>query len=202
MTLERRTHALLELIETHRRTRSDALITEARARAAALVAQAHADARARMRDAWAEERQRAHDRVASALANLQTRRRLHEQHHSAALLELGWKRLPGALRDRWCDAGCRSLWTDAVVAEATRVLPAGRWRIVHAPDWPEAERQVLAARLARNRDAQPEFVADAAIDAGLRVVAGGNVVDGTLAGLVADRDDLGAKLLRQLEVSG
>ena len=202
MTLERSTRALLELVETDRKTRSDALIAEARAGAAALVAQAHADARARVRNAWAEERGRAHDRVAAALANLQTRRRLHEQRHSASLLALGWERLPDALRDRWRDARCRSLWTDAVVTDATRVLPARSWRIVHAPDWPEAERQALAARLARDRDARPEFVADASIGAGLRIVAGGNVVDGTLTGLLADRDDVGATLLRRLEVSG
>ncbi len=202
MTLDRRTQALLDLVETDRRTRSDALIAEARARASALVAQSHADARARMRGAWVEERQRAHDRVAAALANLQTRRRLHEQHHSAALLDLGWQRLPDALRERWRDARCRSLWTDAVVADAKRLLPGGNWRIVHAPDWPEAERQALAARLARDGDVQPEFVADAGIGAGLRIVAGGNVVDGTLTGIVADRDDIGARLLRQLEVSG
>src|SRR5512135_836678 len=202
MTLERRTEALLELVETDRRTRSDALIAEARARSAALVAQAHADARARMRDAWTEERQRAHERVAAALANLQTRRRLHDQQRGAALLELGWRRLPGALRDRWRDARCRDLWTAAVVNDATRLLRAGRWCIVHAPDWPEAERQALAARLARDHDIQSEFVADAAIDAGLRIVAEGNVVDGTLTGLLADRDDIGAKLLRHLEVSG
>jgi hypothetical protein len=200
MTLERRTRALLELVETDRRTRSEALIAEARARAAALVAQAHADARVRMRDAWTEERQRAHDRVAAALANLQTRRRLHEQHHSAALLDLGWQRLPRALRERWRDARCRSLWTAAVVADATRLLPGGSWRIVHAPDWPETERRALAARLAREGGVQPGFIADAGIEAGLRIDAGGNVVDGTLAGILADRDDIGARFLRQLEV--
>ncbi|MGE5089905.1 MAG: hypothetical protein ACM3QY_12315 [Candidatus Levyibacteriota bacterium] len=200
MTLERRTRALLDLVENDRRTRSDALIAEARTRAAATIAQAHADARARMRDAWAEERQRAHDRVAAALANLQTRRRLHEQKHSAALLALAWQRLPDALRERWRDADSRVRWTDAVASHAMRLLPRGSWRIVHAPDWPEAERQALAASLAHDRGVVPEFVADAGVEAGLRIVAGGNVVDATIAGMLADRDDIGARLLRQIEV--
>ena len=45
----------------------------------------------------------------------------------------------------------------------------------------------------------PTFVADTGIAAGLRIAAGGNVVDGTLAGLVNDRSEVGAKLLRHLE---
>jgi vacuolar-type H+-ATPase subunit H len=202
MTLERRTQSLLDLVENDRRTRSDALLADARARASTLVAQAHADARARMREAWAEERQRARDRVAAAAANLQTRRRLHEQKHGAALLALAWQRLPDALRQRWRDADSRSRWTDAVVTDALRLLPRGQWRIIRAPDWPEGEREAVAARLARDPAVRPEFAADTDIDAGMRIVAGGNVVDGTLAGMVADRDDIGAKLLRQLEVSG
>ncbi|HSQ82167.1 MAG TPA: hypothetical protein VLU54_13720 [Casimicrobiaceae bacterium] len=202
MTLERRTQALLDLVENDRRTRSDALLADARARASALVAMAHADARARLREAWARERQRAQDRVAAAIANLQTRRRLHEQKHSAALLALAWQGLPDALRERWRVADSRIRWTDAVLAHAMRLLPRGQWRIVHAPDWPEGERQAVAARLAQDPGVRAEFAADTDVEAGMRIVAGGNVVDGTLAGVIADRDDIGARLLRQLEVAG
>jgi hypothetical protein len=44
-----------------------------------------------------------------------------------------------------------------------------------------------------------QFEADPAIHAGLKVVANGNVIDGTLAGLLADRHEFEAQLLRQLE---
>jgi hypothetical protein len=43
------------------------------------------------------------------------------------------------------------------------------------------------------------FEADAAIAAGVKVVAAGNAIDGTLAGLLADRPAIEARLLRQLE---
>ncbi|MDE2003140.1 MAG: hypothetical protein KGJ99_06830 [Betaproteobacteria bacterium] len=201
MTLEQRVQALLDLVESERRTRSDAIVGEARSRAFAVLAQAHASARARMREAYAEERQRAHARVAAALANLQTRRRLHEQQRSAALLALAWQRLPEALRARWRDAGPRRLWVDAAVAEARRVLPHGQWRVIHATDWPAGEQQAFVVRLAIDSGVSPGLSADSGIDAGLRIVAGGNVVDATLAGLVVDRDEIGARLLRQLEQS-
>ena len=199
MTLDSRTQALLVLIERDRNSRREAILAEARDRARALLAQAHADARARMREAFAEERRRAHERVAAARANLSTRRRQHEQRRAAALLALGWQRLPAELRGRWQDGARRSLWVEAIVAAAARALPHARWAVVHGADWPAAEREALGARMTAELAMAPTFVADAAIVAGLRISAAGNVIDGTLAGLVSDRSEVGAQLLRRLE---
>jgi hypothetical protein len=85
------------------------------------------------------------------------------------------------------------------VAAALNVLPHRQWRIAHGPGWPVEERQPLLARLAPSLDAAPACDEAGDIVAGLRVAAGGNVVDGTLAGLLEDRAQVGAQLLRQLE---
>ena len=201
MTLERRAQALLALVEGDRNAQRAAILAEARGRASALLAQAYADARERMREAFAEERRLSRESLAAARAKLATRRRLHEQHRTAALLALGWQRLPDALRERWHDTELRGIWVDAILAVACRVLPHVQWRIAHGPDWPAAERQAINARVTPDLDAAPTFVADAGIRAGLRISAGGNVVDGTLAGLVNDRIEVGAQLLRLLEQS-
>ncbi len=199
MTLERRAQALLDIVEIDRCEQCETILAEARGRASALLAQVRADARARMREAFVEERRRLHERAAAAGAKLQTRRRLHEQQRTAALLALGWQHLPDALRARWRDGDTRRLWVDAVVAMAWRVLPRAQWRIAHDPAWPVAEQQVLGARVARELDVAPAFNADTGIDAGLRIASGGNVLDGSLAGLLADRVEVGAQLLRYLE---
>ena len=91
-------------------------------------------------------------------------------------------------------ATLRRLWVDAVVASA--LARAAARAVAHRadPDWPAAERQALVARLAPDLDAAPSFNADAGIDAGLRIAAGGNVVDGSLAGLLEDRAEVGAQL--------
>lgn len=201
MTIERRTQALLDLVEGDRSMQCEGILDEARARAAALLAQAHADARIRMREAFADERQRAHERVAAARATLQTRRRLHEQQRAAAMLALCWRHLPDALQQRWREPALRQRWVDAIMTAARHALPRGPWRIVHGPDWPQAERQPLCALLAHDLESAPTLVADPGIAAGLKVTAGGNVVDGTLAGLLDDRVDVGAQLLRHLEES-
>jgi vacuolar-type H+-ATPase subunit H len=201
MTLERRAQALLDLVEEDRCRQCDAIIGEARARAAEVLARSHADARARMRELFADERQQARERVDAAQARLQTRSRLHEQRRAADMLALGWRRLPEALLARWRDAGQRQCWVDAVTAIAIRVLPRTRWQIVHGPDWAVTEQRALCVRVTPAPDLAPTLIADAGIAAGLKIAAGGNVVDGTLAGLVSDRTEVGARLLRYLEPS-
>lgn len=199
MTIERRMQALLAIVEEDRRKQVDAILGEARARAAAQLRDAHREARERMRSAFADERRQRAERVHAAQANLQTRRRLTTQQRATALLGLAGQRLPEALAARWHAPQTRHAWVAHVVAQAKAALPARRWRIDHAPDWPAAERDVLVAQLAREGAAPPELRADATIGAGLRITGEGTVVDGTQAGLLRDRAENGARLLAYLD---
>jgi len=199
MTLAARTLALLELVDHERHAQCDALVGEARAQAAALVAQARAASRQRAHEALQEELARVEAAIAAAQAELQTQRRLHAQRRIEALLALGWQRLPEVLRARWQDPARRAAWIERAIIAGRSVLPAGEWHVFHGDGWPEAERTALSQRLLEERGADPTFVADARIEAGLRVAAGGNVVDVTLAGLLADRDEIGGRLIGLLE---
>ena len=200
MNLERQQQALLDLVEADRRQKCDAILTAAQDHAAAVLRQAHADARARMRKAIVEERLRRDARVDAARANLETRRRLAEQRRAAELLAAGWKRLPEELLRRWRTPESRRRWFAAVVAGARASLPATAWRIIHAPDWPAAERDAIRSELALAQGAECLFDEDSRIRAGLKIAANGNVVDGTQDGLVSDHTDIGSKLLHLLEI--
>ena len=199
MTHDTRTQALLDLVEDDRRAQCEAIVAAAEQQAAALLTQARTEARQRVREVFAQQRPRAQARVAAARARLQTRSRLHEQQRATAWLALGWQRLPQALRARWQDGAARRMWVDAAIDSARRVLAPGAWRVVFAAGAPECERVELAARLQRDIGAAAVFVEDARIDAGLRIVADGNVVDATLGGLTADRSEIGALLLGEGE---
>lgn len=210
MSLAARTDALLALIEDDRRAQCEALLAEARAQADALVAQAHAQARAQVHEALLGERARLADALAAARAELQTRRRLHEQRRVEALLARGWQRLPQLLAERWRGADTRRAWTEQALARALALLPrpgqpdgaaadAGAWTIAWGADWPEAERLDIAARIAQRTGAAPAWRQDARIAAGLRIGAAGNVVDATAAGLLADRDEVGGRLIGLLQ---
>jgi hypothetical protein len=199
MPVDRQTQALLALVEADRAKKCEAILAEARARAIALLDEAHADAARRMRAAFVEERARRDERVAAARANLQTRRRLALQRRAAALLALGWSRLPDELSRRWRAPDARRTWVANAVASAREILPRAGWRITHAPDWPDAERDAVARELTAALDAAPEFIVNPGVGSGLRIAAGGNVVDCTLHGLTADRADVGAQVLRLLD---
>lgn len=199
MTVEGQMQALLDLVDADRRQKCEAILADARGRGAAVLRQAHAEARARMRKAFAEERVRRDARLDAARANLQTRRRIADQHRAAALLAAGWTRLPEELLRRWRAPELRRRWVDAVLAAARAALPGTAWRIAHAPEWPAAERDAIRAELAAAHGTDCRFDADPRIRAGLRISTNGNVVDGTLDGLLADRADIGSQLLHLLE---
>ena len=199
MSAERQAAALLALVEADRARQCDAIDAEARSRADAIVREAHAAARARMRAAFAEERGRMEARVAAARANLETRRRAAANSFAAAQIAAGADRLPAALEARWVDAATRRAWVDDAVGQARALLPRGAWRTVHAPGWPRDERDALATDLASTHGTTVTFVEDATVGAGLKLAAAGNVVDGTRAGLLADRAEIGALLLAALE---
>ncbi len=197
--VEHQARALVDLVEADRERQCTQILGEASSRAAALRTQSQAEARARMRQAFAEQRLLQRSRIAAAEARLATHRRLHEQQRSAALLRLAGEQLPGELLALWRQGASRAIWVDHVIAAASARIPHGPWHIVHAADWPPSEQQALAQTIAAESGAAPLFEPDATIGAGLKIVADGNLIDGTQGGLLSDRDDIQARLLRYLE---
>jgi hypothetical protein len=199
VNIEQQKRALLDLVEADRARQCAQIVGDAKARADAVLTQAHADARSRMRLAFDDQRQRRREQIAAAQARLATQRRLHEQQRTAALLRLAWDQLPGQLRALWQQPASRTAWVGHVLASARTRMPRGSWHLVHAPTWPAEEQQALAPAIVAASGAAPVFDTDATIAAGLKVLANGNAIDGTLAGLLADRPAIEARLLRQLE---
>jgi hypothetical protein len=199
MTLESHVQALLDLVESDRQRRCEAIRREAEKTASATRASARDQAIERLRTAFKDERELREQRIAAAQAKLQTHRRLHDQRWAAALLEAGWQRLPDLLLRRWSAAPSRERWVGQVVTEARAHLRPDSWRIAHAELWPREERATLTTTLTRELGASPQFVADAAVRAGLKISSGANVIDGTLSGLLSDRADIAARLLRHME---
>ena len=199
MTMEARVQALLDLVEADRARRCATIEADAQTRANSTRVVARTAALQRLRTAFKEERERRDARIAAARAKLQTHLRLQAQRRAVALLAAGWQRLPEVLCDRWLSPDTREAWVRRVVSEARTVLPNGSWRIEHASNWLAEERARWSDALRRDFAIQPQCVDDATIRAGLRISAGGNIVDGTLSGLLADRSEVGARLLGHLE---
>lgn len=198
-TVDSQMQALLTLLDEDRRRQCDALIADAQARARSVLRQAQDDARVRMRAAFAAERQRLEQQIRAAAARLQTERRLSEQERLAQLLRLGWQMLPDALLERWRDPGRRSKWVAHAIDSAQRLLPREMWSLQVAPGWPAEERDQALQSVASRLGAMPGCSEAAELQAGLLIIAAGNRLDATLAGLLADRAAIDARLLDYLE---
>lgn len=198
-TVETQMQALLTLLEEDRRRQCDALIADAQARATSVLEQAQRDVRVRMRAAFAAERQRLDQQLKEAAARLQTEQRLREQERRAQLLRLAWDMLPAALLQRWQDPDRRSKWVAQAIDSAQRLLPHDSWTLSVAPGWPAAEREQVLRSVASRLGAMPGCSETAQLQAGLLIVAGGSRLDATLAGLLADRAAIEARLLDYLE---
>lgn len=199
LTLEQRKAALLMLVEDYRARRCAELLDPAREQARTLLRSARAEGRRRVHTTISEARQRLAGEVGAAQARLATERRLAAQRHAVQVLQQAWSALREALHARWTNAAARRLWLDAHLARALRVLPRSRWEIEFARDWPLAEREALAARIASAGVAEASWLAREDIDGGVRIRAGNNVVDATIDGLLADRAALEGRLLDVLQ---
>ncbi len=186
--------ALLELVENDRIERRRALEDESRRQAREILATARREARARVRAALVPERRRLRERLAALEARLATETRLSGQRRLRERLDEAWRELPLALARRWADPASRAQWTAHVRSAALGALGAGSWRVSHAPGWPGEERAAFAGALEARGPDDVTFEESPAIAAGLVVRAGGNVVDGSAAGLTADRAAIDAQL--------
>lgn len=189
--------ALLSLIEEDRARRCSAHAAEAERAVAQILREARAAARILVHEALVHERRRLRERLAGYNAGLATETRLRDQRRFRALLDTAWQRLPQVLAARWADTAQRVAWVAHVVDCARTALPAGQWTITHAPGWPGDQREALAARLAP-AGITVAFLDNAALGAGFEIRAGGNRIDGTTAGLMADAGEIGARLLDAL----
>lgn len=199
MSVDDQAAALLAVVAAHRSSVTGELLARARAESRRIVAEAHVAARQRLRNALTHERERLAASVDAAEARLQTRRRLHRQASVAEVLADAWGRLEAALVARWQSQPTRTRWVRHHLERAAAMLSADGWEIACAAPWGADEQADTVRWLAARGVSGVRTVTDAGIRAGVRVRAGHNLLDATLAGLLADRDALAGRLLHYLE---
>jgi vacuolar-type H+-ATPase subunit H len=210
MNIEESAKTLLKLVENYRSQECREAIDKARAEAAEVLRRAWRRERDHLHASVEAERSRARTLIQSARAERATRERTSGDRLNADLLALAWPRLRAMLEARWRDPVGRETWVARALEQALAALPAGPWTVRHASDWaaPEAAGPcvAVAAKLAASLPAASSageapalrFLADPALAAGLIVDGGGAVLDASLDGLLADRQQLDARLLALL----
>jgi hypothetical protein len=199
MNVEARERELLGVVEAYQAEECARLAAAAREEGARLIGQAHREARRRVHRVVSEERGRIQAQVRAAESELATLRRMREQRTALTLIETAWKSLRPALEGRWADAAGRAAWMRAVVAQGRAHLPHGAWVASHPPGLAPAEQETLRALVLEASGHEPALTAVPALRAGLLLRSGHAVLDGSVDGLLANREWVEARLLGLLE---
>jgi len=197
--LDAQSQRLLQLVEDYREQRCRTLVDRAEQQSRELLGQARHDALERVREAIAAERARGRERIDTAQARQQTRRRQREQEQTLAALEQAWPQLEAALQARWQSTQTRRVWVEATVNQALHTLPGHPWTVAHPPGWDPQELEPLAAAIEKHCGEAPRMHAEETLPAGLRLCCNGACVDASIAGLLADRVRITARLLARLQ---
>ncbi|HMA98044.1 MAG TPA: hypothetical protein VKO38_01170 [Wenzhouxiangella sp.] len=177
---------LLSLLDEAGERECAALISEAEQKAAELRSRAFGRARERVRIAVGQVRKQMAQSLARVEAEIETARRQRILAHDAELVAEGRELLRSALLKRWQQPAARKAWAAKLVDAADRVVIAREWQIECPPDWPDEERAEIVERAAKVCGAKVDVCSCHSIDAGLRVISGGLVVDMRVDGLLAD----------------
>jgi len=192
VSLDTRQAALLEEVARYRDTAAVAALAAAREEVAGYLAHARGEARRRFHAAAQETRRQAAARIGAAEAAQAAVARQRRHEVGRAVVAAGLPMLEAAVVARWHDPVGRRQWLAWAARSAAARLVGGGWEVAHPPAWAVAEWELA---IAAGGDPTPRLVADPAIAAGVRITAGGAFVDATVAGLLADRERIGGRLL-------
>ncbi|MFZ0469010.1 MAG: hypothetical protein WAL92_08830, partial [Thiogranum sp.] len=174
-----RVQQLLAVVEQARDKRCAELMDRAQTEARQLLKHAWQKARVRLHHEVLQSREQFRRHLVLDQAGKEARLRQARQRADRELLEQSWQPLRDALIRRWQVSAGRRAWVDAVIDQALGRLVGKDWQIEHPSDWPEQERQVVEERLRGLLGAEPEWVAEPSLPAGIRVRAGDTLVDGS-----------------------
>lgn len=190
---------LLAVIAADRDARCRAILAPAEEAAAARVAEALREARAALRRGLASERSSMRAQLDSVRAQRDAAVRERHQRIVLAVVAEGWPLLAAALGRRWEAPDRRQQWIAAALDAARAKLPPGDWCIRHPPGLSAAEIEAMRGRLAAQGIAEVRCEAAEEIDAGFEIRVGTACLDATAAGLLADRAEVGGRLVQLWE---
>jgi len=196
--LDMQVYSLLARMHAARDENCRRLRESAMAQAHEVVAEARRRARQRVKEAVVEKRRQVEEHCRRARVEMETRGRAERFAELGRRLEEGLSALPAVLSGQWADDEARREWCRHVLEGAAATLRPGRWILTLAPGLGSADREALAEAASRAAGEPVEIREDAALEAGLLVAHDGAHYDGTISGLMADRNRVQAALLAEL----
>ena len=188
---------LLGVVVENREKRCQEVRDDACRQAREIIKQAHAKSRGRLHRHIDELREKYRLRVASATARNQTLLRQQHQKEERAILDVAWPMLRDAMLELWEAPESRGRWLQAAVTSAKQRLRQHDWLIEHPLEFSEQDKQQLEHMITEGSD--PALSGCDDIEAGIRIIIDGTVVDATLTGLLNQKTSIEARLIARIK---
>jgi vacuolar-type H+-ATPase subunit E/Vma4 len=179
---------LLGVVSRYEKENCQAILEQANNQAAKIVKEAYQLSHRRTARSLEEIRSQSFQDLKMAEAGLQTEARLTRHKLDEAFLEQAWEKLREALCTRWKDAELRKNWVAEIIDQASSALIAREWTVEHSTLLSADDVSFIQSCADEKELNAIEFNPRAEIDAGVRICAGGACIDGTIEGLLTQRD--------------
>jgi hypothetical protein len=190
---------LLGIVVENREKRCAELREKACQEAREIIKQAHARSRARLHRHIDALREKYRVRVSSAHAHNQTLLRQQHQKTDRAILDIAWPVLRKAMLALWKDPDSRRKWLHAAIASAVSRLREHGGRIEHPLIMSEEELKWMKQQFPHNIGKKPDFAACDDLEAGIRIIADGTVMDASLEGLLKQKTSIEATMIARVK---
>ena len=190
---------LLGVVVENREQRCDEVRESARIRVSESIKQAHASMRSRVHHHIVMLREKYRERVSAAYARNQTLIRQHRQVADKECLEAAWPILIDALKAMWNNPVSRHKWFAAAIERSSSTFLKDHWCIEHPVNFSDDEQKRLQQFFTNMDNRTAELKACDDIEAGIRIVVDGTVIDATLHGLLQQRTKIEAMLISRVK---
>ncbi len=190
---------LLSVVTKNREQRCAQIHEIAHSQASEIIKQAHSSVRARMQHHIQLLREKYSERVSAAEARNQTLIRQHRQLADMQCLATAWPMLREAIKALWDDPVSRQQWLDAAIRNASSKLLKHDWRVEHPHDLSDVEQKRLQQYCTNMGNCTVELAACDDIEAGVRIMVDGTVIDATLEGLLQQKTIMQARLMSRVK---
>jgi vacuolar-type H+-ATPase subunit E/Vma4 len=179
---------LLKVVEKYQKEHCEIILERAGGQAKKIIEGAYSNVHERTRRSVEEVRSQSLQALKMAEASLQTQIRLARHKLDEAFLEQAWLKLRDALFLRWNDKRMRNQWINEIIRQANVSLVSREWTLECPDTLTDEECNTLKGQLdSLNLDAVNMKTGEG-INAGLRICAGGACIDGSVDGLLRQRE--------------
>lgn len=193
---------LLGVVVENRDRRCTEVSKSTRLHAKEILKQAHTRVRARLRRHVSMLREKYRVSISAAQARKETLIRQQQQKADKACLDVAWPVLREALLALWMDPESRHSWMDAAIDSAASTLLGADWRVEYPADFTDQEFRLLQQMFMDRLEKAPGLAASDDIEAGIRIISHGTVLDATLEGLLQQKRTIEASLISRIKKDG